>query len=124
MNENIEAKEVLHEEIKKITDKFPNTITGGEYIDDGKDEYTLVINQDNIDGSLKFQDKQTYESFICLIESLNTCGLEKPTNFKLLNDIVQFVAKKFPNMQATPYNLQKISFATSLLLSATQETKI
>lgn len=38
MNENIEAKEVLHEEIKKITDKFPNTIAGGESIDDIKEQ--------------------------------------------------------------------------------------
>ena len=123
MNDNIEAKEVLHEEIKATKDKFPNTIAGGEYVDDGKDEYTLRINQDGINGNLTFQDKQTYESFVCLIECLNTCGLQKPTNFTALNDIIQFVKKKFPKMQATPYNLQKLSFATCLILSATSETK-
>lgn len=123
MNENIEAKEVLYDEIKAIKDKFPSTIAGVEYVDDGKDEYILAIQQDGVNGSLTFQDKQTYESFLCLIESLNTCGLEKPINFKSLNDIVKFIAKKFPNMQATPYNLQKISFATSLILSATREVK-
>jgi hypothetical protein len=124
MNDNIEAKEVLHEEIKAAKDKFPNTIAGGEYVDDGKDEYILRINQDGINGTITFQDKQTYESFVCLIESLNTCGLQKPTNFTALNDIIQFVEKKFPKMQATPYNLQKLSFATCLILSATSETKI
>ena len=124
MSEDIEAKEVLHEEIKEIKDKFPNTIEGGEYVDDGKDEYTLVIQQDDINGTLTFQDKKTYESFVCLIECLNTCGLQKPTNFTAFNNIIQFVAKKFPKMQATPYNLQKLSFAASLILSATQETKI
>jgi hypothetical protein len=123
MREDIKAKEVLHEKIKAIQDKFPNTIEGGEYVNDGKDEYTLVIQQDDINGTLTFQDKQTYESFVCLIECLNACGLQKPTNFTLFNDIIKLVAKKFPKMQATPYNVQKIAFAASLILSATQETK-
>jgi len=47
-------------------------------------------------------------------------GLEKPVEFAKFNDMVQLIARKFPNMQATPHNLQKIAFATSLILSTTK----
>jgi hypothetical protein len=103
--------------------KCPNIMPEVEYIDDGKEDYIATFEQKEISGSLSFKDKSTYESFLCLIDCALNSGLEKPTNFAKFNDMIQLMARKFPDMQATPENLQKIAFATSLMISATKTTQ-
>jgi hypothetical protein len=113
-------KDNAFELAKELGEKYPNSIIGSKYIDDDKEDYIATFQQEEINGSLIFKDKSTYESFLCLVSCLFDSGLEKPVEFAKFNDMVQLIARKFPNMQATPHNLQKIAFATSLILSTTK----
>jgi len=113
-------KDNAFELAKELGEKYPNSIIGSKYIDDDKEHYIATFQQEEINGSLIFKDKSTYESFLCLVSCLFDSGLEKPVEFAKFNDMVQLIARKFPNMQATPHNLQKIAFATSLILSTTK----
>lgn len=108
---------------EELGEKYPNTAAESEYINDGNEDYIATFEQKEISGSLSFKDKSTYESFLCLIDCLFNSGLEKPTEFAKFNDMMQLITRKFPDIQATPHNLQKIAFATSLIISTTKTTQ-
>lgn len=121
----MDKKEKALKFAEELHKKYPNSLTESEskYIDDDKEHYIATFKQDEIKGSLTFTDKNDYELFLCLIDCVFNSGLEKPTEFAKFNDMMQLIAKKFPNMEVTPHNLRKIAFATSLMLSATKTTQ-
>jgi len=60
-------KDNAFELAKELGEKYPNSIIGSKYIDDDKEDYIATFQQEEINGSLIFKDKSTYESFLCLV---------------------------------------------------------
>lgn len=117
-----EKKQEMLNQAEKLKTEYPNTISSSEYIDDGQDWHINIIDQNDIKAEIKCKTKEVSEFFLCIIDAMSSINLETGANFRLFNDILQFMIKRKLIIDLTPKNIQKIQLAVTLLMS-TQSTE-